>query len=705
MFYTNYIYINKKIGIIVLHNFSNMKKQKIKFTLKIFRIFFTCYFVFLVGINTTYAQIVKKGIIDLQNINILNENVVDLSGEWQFEYGKHLSANEMNSIPSSKKTYLKIPSSWTSITKNGKSLPAHGVGTYYLRVILDKKQKNHGTDYGFSIGNIVTAYKLWVNDNLITQAGTASTNNEIFRPVYLPQSCFCKVDKDTLNIVIQVSNFYDPVYAGLWQKIYIGKRDKIISFDWRSTTFTLFILSAFVLLFFYQFSLTFVQKKEKSHFIIALLSLISMIKMLLDGPVSIYNFLPNLDFTIYYRFWLFSFFVIYLILRLTKLTYPLEINKAIVKFFDWFYLISSIAFIFVDIQLVLSNIILIVYANLICLGYLFWVLTRAVIRGRAYSFITLISFTVMVMFVLNDLIYVVTQSSYGYLSHVGVIIYIVIQSITISLKFALSHDMVLQLSNELIDANRNLEEQVEVRTKELHQVNIELGIINKQKDLLISTISHDLMGTFNVMINFSKALYRDNSLTEKQHKTTTQLYQTSNKGYFMLDNILAWAKMHITYKQEIKRITNLSIIIEENIYLLADQINNKSLETTIIINDDLHFNSSIENLNTIIRNLLSNSIKFSHAGGKIIISNQKKEGYMQIIIGDNGIGMSSELCETVFDPEIEKRREGTSGERGSGLGLFIVKELVESNKGRITCKSNVNIGSEFIIKFPLHSIN
>ena len=692
-------------------NYHKQQKKSLKkeiqkiHVIKTFRVFITCYLIALAGINTSNAQTIKKGVLDLQKSNILNEKVVDLSGEWQFEYGRHLSSAQMRNIHPNKKTYLKIPSSWTNITQNGKKLNSFGIGTYYLRLILDEKCVKSSNDFGMSIGNIVSSYKLWVNNDQIIHVGIASSNIKLSKPIYLPQSCFYKINNDTLDIVIQVSNCVDPIYAGLWQNIYFGKRDKIISFDWKSTFSTLFIFSIFALLFFYQLSLTFVNKNEKSHIIIALLSLLSMLKLTLDGPISIYNFLPDLNFTFFYKLWLFSFFLIYLIFRLTRLTNPLEINKTIVKFFDWFYSISALSFILLDNQLIISNIFLIVYANLICLVYLFFVLTRAVIVGRAYSVINFISYTIMVMFILNDLIFLVTQSGYGYLSHIGVVIYIVIQSITISLKFAQSHARVLQLSNDLIDANRNLEGQVETRTKELHQVNIELNKINNQKDLLISTISHDLMGTFNVMINFSKALFNDNSLTEKQHKTTAQLFQTSNKGYFLLDNILAWAKMHITYKQEIRLITDLSLIIEDNIYLLADQINNKSLETIVLINNDLCFYSSVDNLNTIIRNLLSNSIKFSNNGGRIRISNIEKDGCIQIIISDEGIGMSSELCQIVFDHEKDKRREGTSGERGSGLGLFIVKELVESNKGFISCTSNIDTGSEFCIKFPLHLKN
>jgi signal transduction histidine kinase len=98
--------------------------------------------------------------------------------------------------------------------------------------------------------------------------------------------------------------------------------------------------------------------------------------------------------------------------------------------------------------------------------------------------------------------------------------------------------------------------------------------------------------------------------------------------------------------------------------------------------------------------LISNAIKFSHDGGKITLSNRVENGLVQIIIHDDGIGMTYNELTTVFDAEKTKKRIGTAGESGSGLGLMIVKELVENNNGKIYCTSHINNGTSFIIEFP-----
>lgn len=652
------------------------------------------------GTGTANAQVVNDGILRLQTPDLLNDKIIDLSGNWQFYYGKHLSAAEMQSIPTDNKVYIKTPSAWNYRLQKNKRLPSYGIATYYLKIVLNKCPNSKEIDYGFKIGNIITSYKLWVNGKLVGKAGNASSSQSSFKPCYLPQTCFFQSKNDTLDVVLQVSNFSDPIYAGVWQKIYFGNSRNIEHLDWVRNALTFFILSAFILLFFYQFTLSFIHADEKSHRIIAILSLFSFIKLLMDGDVSVFNFFPDLDFNWYYRLWVLAFLIIPIALRLTKNTFPSEVNKWIEKAFYTFYAVMTLFVLFADIHFILNHLIIIVYATFLCSMYMFYILLKAIGKGRKYSVISFISFTVMILFILNDLAFLTYQFTYGYLSHIGIFFYIIIQSMTVTLKFASSHKKVIILSTKLLDTNKNLEALVAGRTKELNDANKELASLNKQKDFLISTISHDLMGFFNTLITFTKQLSKDITLSEKQHKTMSNLYQTSNKGFLLLDNILTWAKMQINNKPEQKLIEKLSYIIDENLYLFAEQIESKGIVTNIMINNELLFLSDIGNLNTIIRNLISNAIKFSHVGGKISLSNRVENGLVQIIIHDDGIGMTYNELTTVFDAVKTKKRIGTAGESGSGLGLMIVKELVENNNGKIYCTSHINNGTSFIIEFP-----
>lgn len=650
------------------------------------------------------SQKVNNGIIDLRDCTNFENDIINISGKWQIYYGKHLDANQMKSIPAKEKQYILVPDSWNNYGCNKAKYPTFGIGTYYLKIILNKKNLIHDTTLGFKLANIISSYRLYANNKLITEAGKASKTIKNFKPTYLPQTCYFETNKDTLDIIIQVSNFKDPVYAGIWQKIYFGKKKVIAHYDWTRNALSFFILSAFIFFFLYQLTLSISQKNEKSHIIIALLALISFIKLIVDGEISIFNFIPDLNFDIYYKLWTCTFLIIPLTLRLTKISFPNEVNKYIENAFYVFYSASAFAFIFIDVNTVLTNLNIVIYGTFLCSIYMFYILIKAVIRSRKYSVLAFIGFTIMIAFIVNDLIFLTYQYTVGYLSHVGILLYITIQTVTISQKFAYSHKKVFILSEELIKSNQNLERLISERTKELNEANVELIKLNKQKDFLISTISHDLMGFFNTLLTFTKALTADKSMPEKHQPVMSKLYLTSNKGFLLLDNILTWAKLQIGYQPEMKTIKKLSYIIDENLYLFDEQLLTKAIETDIKINDDIHFECNIGNLNTILRNLISNAIKFSLTNGKISIINELKHDVVQIRIHDHGIGMLYDELITLFDPEKTNKREGTAGERGSGLGLMIVKELVESNNGKIYCNSQLNHGTSFILEFK-HSKN
>ena len=662
-----------------------------------------CFVVCFVGVLfpvSAETWLSKQGVVNLSNNDLLSHNLTDLSGEWQFCFGKHLTAAQMRGIKETEKVYSKVPSPWTEIAVNGKKLPSIGIGTYYLKIILNKHAANSDSTFGFSIGEIDTSYKLWVNNELVTEAGNATTTAVGFKPIYLPQSCYFNSKSDTLHIVIQVSNFYDPLYAGIWHRINFGNRKNIANNELELIAFTIFIFSVLILLFLYQITLSIVHREDKSHIIIAVLAFVSMTKMLCDGPISIFNFIPNLDYFLFYRIWFFSFFIIYLIFRLTKVHYPDEVHGFVLKFFNWFYALSALLFLFVNPKYISTHIFFIVYANLVCIVYLFYVFAKAILRRRDFSVLSFISFTIMVGFIINDLLSVIFISGLSCQTHVGVAIFISIQSITISLKFARSHNKVVQLSEELIVVNKNLESEVAKRTNELYTANLELEKIGKQKDLLISTISHDLIGFFNTLLTFTKAMCNDHLLTEQQKNIMTRLYQTSNKAYFLLDNILAWAKLHIKYNSELAEVSNFDTVVKQNIALFSEKIEAKNVDISLDIDDSLCFRCDVENLNSIVRNLLSNAIKFSKFGSQITVANAIHNGFVQIKFSDQGVGMSPEMQTDLFDPIKNKRREGTNGEMGSGVGLLIVKELVELNCGQIKCYSIENVGTTFVVEFP-----
>jgi len=606
----------------------------------------------------------------------------------------------MQQLSSSEKQYITIPSNWKKRQIDGRYLPVRGIATYYLQIILSNPNQETSHLYGIILGNITSAYSLYVNNNPVAQAGNATQTEKGFEASYLPQTCYFYSKSDTLDVILHVSNYFDSSYAGISQKIYFGKQDAIARRTFFIYACSIFMLSAFLLILVFQLILYFAHK-EKFHLMIALLAAIAFLKMLLDGNIVIFHFFPRANFIICYHFWLLSFLAIPIIFKLTHITFPSEMNGFIEKTTIWVYGIFAIVFLLADIHFILRYLVVVIALSFLYVLYLSYVLLKAVIKGRRYSYITGISFIIMLLSITNDLLYVFNQTTYPFLSQLGIVIYVMSQTVIISLKFAHSQKKIVSLSQELELANSNLEAKVTVRTRELYEANLELAKVNRQKDLLISTITHDLMGCFNTLLTFSSFLSKDIQLPEKQRKRLLSIRQASEKGYQILENILAWAKLQILNKPESDVITDLSRLIKNNVELESEQLEAKSLSVSIDVDDSLYFQCDESNLNTIFRNLLSNGIKFSLQGGIITFVNRVENNFVKIIVHDNGIGMPPDIVATIFEMDKTKKRPGTLGERGSGLGLMIVQELVESNNGHIACYSVVNKETNFILEFPL----
>jgi signal transduction histidine kinase len=629
-----------------------------------------------------------------------SDNVLALSDGWQFYYGRHLSAFEMRHLPLRDQHFICNPQNWRRLEFNGKKVPPIGVSSYYRRVVIKRNKHDTSTAYGLRFGNVSMAYKLWVNGRFIGEVGKAGTCKEDFRPIYLPHSFYFSSDADTLDIVLHVSNFLDPVYAGVTQSIYLGDDKAIEKMTLKKVIFASFVLCTILLLFLYQIVAWFFHKFKQSHLVIAFLSAVLFAKMSMDGDLVLFHLFPDIDYQIYYRVWLVLLsLIIPLVIRLVRITFPNELNSLIEKLVYVFSFLYAFFVVTSDISFVLNHRLIIAYVAFGSVGYLFYVLAAAAMHHRENAVIHIVSFLAMFVFFINDLFYALNQQTSGYLSQLGIVQYLFIQTGILINEHARYQKQAIRLSYELKEVNVTLESTVKQRTGDLQVANGQLEKVSRQKDILISTISHDLINSFNILLNFTKYLSKDLELPEKYRDLMNRLYCTSDKGYKILENTLLWARLQMVRQSEASLITLLSYIIQENSRQNLDVLEHKKLQVDVDVDDSLFFRCDEGHLNAIIRNLLSNAVKFSYEGGKISFRNQEKDGWVQILIQDEGMGMSEEQCRNLFDNSVDVRRQGTDSENGAGIGLLIVKELVEANQGNISCISKEGEGTLFILNF------
>ncbi len=237
---------------------------------------------------------------------------------------------------------------------------------------------------------------------------------------------------------------------------------------------------------------------------------------------------------------------------------------------------------------------------------------------------------------------------------------------------------------------------------ELKITNHKLHQLNATKDKFFSIIAHDLRSPFTSIIGFSDLLY--NQIIEKDYENIEQyagfVKQSSKQALDLLTNLLEWARSQTNKIEYNPEKLNLGNLIEETA-LMFDQI---ALPKNIKIKRDLIQNLEViadkHMIATVMRNLISNAVKFTSPGGEISVSVQKEEKEIIVRVSDNGLGIPAQRIEKVFQVDKNNSTLGTANEEGTGLGLILCKMFVEKSGGWIKVESEEGKGSVFSFSIP-----
>jgi signal transduction histidine kinase len=248
--------------------------------------------------------------------------------------------------------------------------------------------------------------------------------------------------------------------------------------------------------------------------------------------------------------------------------------------------------------------------------------------------------------------------------------------------------------NEILirEQNQVLAQKVKERTNQLEEKNDELQKLNNTKDKLFSIVAHDLKGPMGNIHKFIEMMIEDDTLRDDE--TLIMLKGSAANTYNLLDNLLTWARSQRGEIELNPERLNLNEVIKYPTGVLNLQMLNKSIVLKNTINDDVFVLADMAILRTILRNILSNAIKFTPYKGTITISALKLyDNVVKICIADTGVGIEANRLAQIFEPVKNKNTKGTAGEKGTGLGLLITAEFVELCNGEITATSVLGQGT------------
>lgn len=243
--------------------------------------------------------------------------------------------------------------------------------------------------------------------------------------------------------------------------------------------------------------------------------------------------------------------------------------------------------------------------------------------------------------------------------------------------------------------------ELEQRAKEITEQKEKVDQLNSVKDRFFSIISHDLRNNLTTMKLYfdliSNPAYQPTDLRE----ISSQIAGSVENTIDLLENLLVWASAQIKgIPIHIQRL-HIHTLVSENIGLLTGTAAQKNIQLINHVDDESMAYGDMDMINLVVRNLISNAIKFTPEQGVIELSSADDGDYCTIAVKDNGIGISAENQAKLFDSHLHPTTKGTGNEKGTGLGLLLCRDFISQNNGKIWVESTKGNGSTFYFSLPL----
>lgn len=250
--------------------------------------------------------------------------------------------------------------------------------------------------------------------------------------------------------------------------------------------------------------------------------------------------------------------------------------------------------------------------------------------------------------------------------------------------------------------NTILEDLIIVAFINIHEVKtheLKLEQENLNRDKILSILSHDLRGPIANLFSLTKLFQQDRFTNEELSKVMTNISQDVSHTYDLLETILTWTKSNFSKLENNRKPVNIRNLIHGVLYLVMSDLKNKHLDLDLSVSPD-YINTDSGILNIVMRNLISNAIKFSMSGRKIVVRTEKHDSIMCIQVQDFGTGMNPEAIGFILSDQ-PFSKAGTFREQGFGLGLRLCREFLPLIDGTMTIESKEQRGTTMTVKLPL----
>ncbi len=672
-------------------------------TLKPFKAFITgVLFYIALAVNFLHANpLADKGFIDLSEYDFENSGIIKLRGDWEFYWGQFidpLATYDRDPL------FINQPRSWTNFNNDTVIPTVFGHASYRLRIKLPDKfsDTQYALPLALKIIECHSAYKIFINGRYFGGNGTISASPDDFVPHVKPRIYTFLPDTTILDITIQAANFFDSNQGGMDDHVLLGLRDQIMNQSNKQSILFLLAFGILLIMVLYHLMLFFLMPRDRLNLYFAMVCLFLALLSIWAGDKLILHYISGMSMSAYYKIWLIGLSVVGLLYLYANALFPVEIDKITLRITGWFFIIHALIVIFSPISWYLTIVNYFFFITLLAMVYLLFGFFRAVIKKREFALIVFPGMLIPIAFGINDMLFGMDLIVTGYYAPIGFLFFMFSQSYLISLKFARNFRQIELLSRKLEELNADLEKTIAERTEALMKTNEELKQINATKDKFISIISHDLKNPFNSILLLTELL-SDHAIkmdTQKIAQVSELLGESARKSLKLLENLVEWSGFQSGRMGYNPVKLDLNKVVDDNIQLLHSQSVSKELKIVKEITDPFYCLADMNMLSLIIRNLLTNAVKFSNPGGIITITARRFKDHIEVSVQDEGLGIPENMISRLFLMEGQFSQKGTRDEEGTGLGLILCKEFVNRHGGEIRVESRENEGSSFIFTIP-----
>jgi signal transduction histidine kinase len=623
------------------------------------------------------------------------EKGVAINGEWDF-YWQTTFSQFKQSIPLNPKQ-VYVPGNWEEA-----EYPNKGYGLFHSSIIITHGANNILALY---VPSVYTSYRLYINDSLYTEVGHFDTTASTAKPDYFPRIITFKTFSDTVNIYVEVSNYAYRI-GGLTYELTLGTHEKIASAFINGIIIQSFFSGAFILIGLYFLFVFFFRRKDTVSIYFALLCLSTSCRILFTDLILVRQLGILLSWESLAKIECLSLFLIPTFGTLYLITLLKDFRLvAVVKVFN---LITILLCCYVMLLPVYYTSFILPYFRFfaaIQLLFQFYTVGYAALTKRNdLSIVVLVGFILVFFAGLNDILYSSDIVPTFYMLPMAIFSYVLIQAIILIKGWTFAFAEVERLSVELMLTNKNQEKTIGERTMELKLKTQELGHYNGIKDRIFSIIGHDLrapIATLSTVLSIAEQIENEQELAElpgylKGIKTSVDNLNLT------IENLLVWSQSQINGVTLNIEGVNVNNEIDNVIALYSLVALQKEITLKQTLTGSFCAKVDAAHLNLVLRNIISNSIKFSNKGGSIIVSATMPDPLtVQISISDTGIGLRAEKLEELLKTtDTHYTTYGTQNEKGTGLGLMLCKEYIHANGGELHIESTIDIGTTVTIKLP-----